>query len=93
MLLKFSSDRTICPQCPDLSQACIHSKCLDFLPGSIAYDSVRSLSYADADVFLVCFSVSDPNSLHNVRTKWNAEIRRHRPDAPVVLCGTAADLR
>ena len=67
--------------------------CVLISSGSIAYDSVRSLSYADADVFLVCFSVSDPNSLHNVRTKWNAEIRRHRPDAPVVLCGTAADLR
>ena len=54
---------------------------------------MRSLSYADADVFLVCFGVSDPNSLHNVRAKWIAEIRRHMPDAPVVLCGTAADLR
>ena len=66
---------------------------LKHVTGSIAYDSVRSLSYADADVFLVCFSVSDPNSLHNVRTKWIAEIRRHRPDTPVVLCGAATDMR
>ena len=37
------------------------------LAGSPAYDSVRSLAYHDADVFLLCFNVSDPISLYNVK--------------------------
>lgn len=27
------------------------------------YDSVRPLSYADADLIMICFSVADPESL------------------------------
>ena len=61
--------------------------------GSAAYDSVRSLSYQEADVFLLCYKISDPVSLYNVREKWSREIRQFRPDAPVVLCGCQGDLR
>ena len=61
--------------------------------GATAYDSVRSLSYQEADVFLVCYKISDPISLYNVKNKWIGEIRRHRPEAPVVLCGCQSDLR
>jgi GTPase SAR1 family protein len=56
-------------------------------PGSPAYDSVRSLTYHEANVFLLCYKISDPISLYNVKNKWIGEIRKHRPDAPVVLCG------
>ena len=66
---------------------------LSIFPGSPAYDSVRSLSYQEADVFLVCYKISDPISLYNVKNKWIAEVRRHRPEAPVVLCGCMSDLR
>lgn len=43
--------------------------------GSPAYDSVRSLSYQEADVFLICYKISDPISLYNVKNKWIGEIR------------------
>ena len=64
-----------------------------FLLGSSAYDSVRSLSYAEADVFLVCYKVSDPSTLYNVKNKWMPEIRQYRSNAPVILCGCQSDLR
>jgi GTPase SAR1 family protein len=61
--------------------------------GSPAYDSVRPLSYQEADVFLLCYKISDPISLYNVKNKWIRELRSQRPDVPVILCGCHADLR
>ena len=63
------------------------------LTGSPAYDSVRPLSYQEADVFLLCYKISDPISLYNVKNKWIRELRKHRPDVPVILCGCQSDLR
>ena len=51
------------------------------------------MAYHDANVFLLCFKASDPISLYNVKNKWIVEIRKYRPDAPVVLCGCQVDLR
>ena len=68
-----------------------------YILGSPSHDSIRSLSYQDADVFLLCYKISDPDSLYNVKNKWIREIRsqkfnkRHQPH--VVLCGCQADLR
>lgn len=31
------------------------------------------------DVFLVCFSVVDPTSFHNVKLKWIPELQHHAP--------------
>lgn len=61
--------------------------------GSPAYDSVRPLSYQEADVFLLCYKISDPISLYNVKNKWIRELRQRRPDVPVILCGCQSDLR
>ena len=66
---------------------------LYYFLGSPAYDSVRPLSYQDADVFLLCYKISDPISLYNIKNKWIRELRAHRVDLPVVLCGCQADLR
>lgn len=66
---------------------------LFFVAGSPAYDSVRPLSYQEADVFLLCYKISDPISLYNVKNKWIRELRSHRPDVPVILCGCQSDLR
>ena len=67
--------------------------CHSFFTGSPAYDSVRPLSYQEADVFLLCYKISDPISLYNVKNKWIRELRKHRADVPVILCGCQADLR
>ena len=57
------------------------------------YDRLRTLSYFDTDVFIVCFSVEDPDSFENIKTKWIPEIRQYRPNTPFILVGTQTDLR
>ena len=42
--------------------------------GQEEFDRLRSLSYADTHVVLVCFSVDSPTSLANVEDKWLDEI-------------------
>ncbi|PSN51753.1 Rho-related GTP-binding protein RhoE [Blattella germanica] len=61
--------------------------------GTGAYDTVRPLAYQDAKVFLLCFRVSDPDSLENAVSKWHPEIRAHCEATPVILCGCQSDLR
>merc|ERR1712050_276418 len=51
------------------------------------------LSYPDTDVFLVCFSVVNPDSFENVREKWVPEISHFVPNKPFILVGTQDDLR
>ncbi|XP_014247352.1 rho-related GTP-binding protein RhoN-like [Cimex lectularius] len=60
---------------------------------SVAYDSVRPLAYQDAQVFLLCFCVADPDSLDNAVNKWYPEIREHCANTAVILCGCQVDLR
>nr|CAD7264547.1 unnamed protein product [Timema shepardi] len=61
--------------------------------GTVAYDTVRPLAYQDARVFLLCFRVSDPDSLDNAVNKWYPEIRQHCDNTPVILCGCQSDMR
>ncbi|KAI8984662.1 P-loop containing nucleoside triphosphate hydrolase protein [Mycotypha africana] len=62
--------------------------------GQEDYDRLRTLSYPDADVILVAFSIDAPESLSNVKEKWVPEVRRYcPPDLPVLLVGCKADLR
>jgi small GTP-binding protein len=56
-------------------------------------DSIRALSYSKTDVFLICFSLADPDSLANVQSKWLPEIKRHVKDPCVIVIGTKKDLR
>ena len=43
--------------------------CCVGVPGTGEYDNVRPLAYQDAKVFLLCFRVSDPDSLDNAVSK------------------------
>ena len=56
------------------------------------FDEFRALSYAHTDVFLLCFSMVNPDSFHNITKKWVSDIRAHNPSAPIVLVGTQSDL-
>merc|ERR1712210_168832 len=53
--------------------------------GQEDYDRLRLIAYPNTDVFLVCFSIINPDSYDNVREKWVPEIQKH--------CGTQMDLR
>ena len=63
--------------------------------GQDEFSDLRPLSYNNADVFVICFSLSDKESLDNAVDKWKKEIFHLGPskDIPIVLCGTKSDLR
>lgn len=52
------------------------------------YNQLRPLSYANTDVFLICFSVVNPASYHNVQEEWVPELKDCMPHVPYVLIGT-----
>lgn len=54
---------------------------------------MRPLSYANSNVFVVCFSVGSRTSFENVRDKWVPELRKHAPSVPILLVGTQSDRR
>eukprot|EP01106_Pelomyxa_sp_JSP_P013428 TRINITY_DN4010_c0_g1_i2.p1 TRINITY_DN4010_c0_g1~~TRINITY_DN4010_c0_g1_i2.p1 ORF type:complete len:207 (-),score=64.88 TRINITY_DN4010_c0_g1_i2:170-742(-) len=61
--------------------------------GQEDYDRLRPLSYPGTDVFLVCFSVVNPPSFSNVRTKWYPEVIHNCPHSTLLVVGTKVDLR
>jgi len=61
--------------------------------GQEEYDRLRPLSYANASVFLLCFSVMSSVSYENITAKWYPELMHFCPDVPQILVGTKIDLR
>ncbi|XP_022536126.2 ras-related C3 botulinum toxin substrate 1-like [Astyanax mexicanus] len=61
--------------------------------GQEDYDRLRPLSYPHTDVFIICFSISDPASYDNVKLKWYPEVSHHCPNVPFLLVGTKMEER
>jgi small GTP-binding protein len=61
--------------------------------GQEAYEELRPLCYPETSAFLVCFSVTDYTSYHNITYKWVPEIRERCSNTPIILVGTKVDLR
>uniref|UniRef100_A0A3Q0RL43 Ras homolog gene family, member Gd n=1 Tax=Amphilophus citrinellus TaxID=61819 RepID=A0A3Q0RL43_AMPCI len=61
--------------------------------GQEEYDRLRTLSYPQTNVFIICFSIGSPSSHANVRHKWHPEVSHHCPSVPILLVGTKKDLR
>ncbi|KAG5679659.1 hypothetical protein PVAND_009214 [Polypedilum vanderplanki] len=61
--------------------------------GNEEYDRLRPLSYPGTDVFIICFSIVNPDWFENVKSKWYSEVRHHCPTTPIILVGTKLDLR
>ncbi|GAM28521.1 hypothetical protein SAMD00019534_116970, partial [Acytostelium subglobosum LB1] len=61
--------------------------------GQEDFDRLRPLSYPQTDVFILCYSVINPNSYTNVWDKWYKEITTYCPNTPVILVGAQSDLR
>ena len=53
----------------------------------------RTLAYREADVFLLCYRISDPSSLFSAINHWVPELRNHAPATPILLVGCASDER
>ncbi|XP_062568641.1 cdc42 homolog [Saccostrea cucullata] len=63
------------------------------LSGQHDYDGVRTQDYRDNDIFVVCFSVVDRESLESVQDFWIPEIRQIDRKRPIILVATQTDLR
>jgi len=61
--------------------------------GQEGYDRLRPLSYPQTDVFLICFSITSPNSFTNIEQKWKPELAHHAGGVPFLIVGTKSDLR
>lgn len=61
--------------------------------GNDSFKSIRPLSYQQADVILMCFSVANRNSFLSLRNKWVTEIRTHLPRIPILVVATQIDQR
>jgi len=56
-------------------------------------DTTRILAFREADVFLLCYKISDPSSLFSAINHWVPELSCHAPATPIVLVGCQSDLR
>ena len=61
--------------------------------GSMERNTTRSLAYREADVFLLCYNISDPSSLFSAINHWVPDLRHQAPSTPIVLVGCQSDLR
>lgn len=61
--------------------------------GQEDYDKIRPLSYANTDIFMVCYSIISETSFQNVKNKWRPELMHHSPRTPMILVGLKNDLR
>ena len=51
------------------------------------------MSYSEADVFVICYSTVDTNSLENVVEKWAKDLLLNKvSNVPKILVGTKTDL-
>ena len=58
------------------------------------YARLRPLSYNDADVFVLCFDISNIELYYRIKEFWvDNELRSFDPRIPIILVATKTDLR
>ncbi|XP_036373162.1 rho-related GTP-binding protein RhoH [Megalops cyprinoides] len=61
--------------------------------GNDTFRQIRPMSYQQADIVLLCYSVAKPTSYASVRHKWIHEVREHLPQTPVLVVAMQTDQR
>jgi len=61
--------------------------------GAHSPNSERALAYREADVFLLCYKITEPTTLFSAVNFWVPALRRHAPQTPIVMVGCQVDLR
>jgi len=61
--------------------------------GDTDQDRLRPLSYVDAKVVLLAFSVADAASLSEAKSRWAPEVAYHCAKTPLFLVGLKTDLK
>eukprot|EP00800_Vazella_pourtalesii_P011539 TRINITY_DN2777_c2_g1_i1.p1 TRINITY_DN2777_c2_g1~~TRINITY_DN2777_c2_g1_i1.p1 ORF type:complete len:203 (+),score=24.38 TRINITY_DN2777_c2_g1_i1:331-939(+) len=57
------------------------------------YDKLRPMSYSQANIVLICYSVVKPSSFRSITEKWVPELHFFANKTPFILVGTQTDLR
>ncbi|ESO93584.1 hypothetical protein LOTGIDRAFT_119223 [Lottia gigantea] len=60
--------------------------------GQEDYDRLRPLSYPDTDIFLLCYSVDNADSLENIKEKWIPEVDHYCPGVPKIMIACKAGM-
>ncbi|EJT41776.1 RHO4-like protein [Saccharomyces kudriavzevii IFO 1802] len=60
--------------------------------GQEEYSRLRPLSYTNADVLMICYSVGNKTSLRNAEDLWFPEVKHFCPSTPIMLGGLKSDL-
>ncbi len=63
------------------------------LLGQEEFDRLRSLSYNDTHVIIVCYSIDNRDSLENIPNRWIEELQEGCPQAKTILVALKCDLR
>ena len=61
--------------------------------GQEFFDNLRTFSYSDTDIFVLCFSLIDNESYTNAYKKWYPELKEHNKKAKIILVATKVDFR
>ncbi|KAJ3106492.1 GTP-binding protein Rho1 [Phlyctochytrium planicorne] len=61
--------------------------------GQEEYERLRPLSYSESHVIVICFDISNRDSLSNIAEKWYPEVNQYCHGVPIVVVGCKADLR
>lgn len=61
--------------------------------GQEQFDRLRPMSYNNADVVIILYSVTNQSSFDNVKMLWAPEINRYCPTTPIILAGNKLDLQ
>ena len=61
--------------------------------GQEELENIRTLSYANTSVFLLCYSVVDKGSFENIEQVWLPELAQFVHNPTILLVGTKTDLR
>eukprot|EP01119_Soliformovum_irregulare_P021538 TRINITY_DN7195_c0_g1_i7.p1 TRINITY_DN7195_c0_g1~~TRINITY_DN7195_c0_g1_i7.p1 ORF type:complete len:444 (-),score=127.48 TRINITY_DN7195_c0_g1_i7:812-2143(-) len=61
--------------------------------GQEEFERLRPLQYANTNIFLLCFSIVQPDSFESITHRWVPEISHHCPGIPVILVGLQKQLR
>lgn len=59
--------------------------------GQEEFDKLRTLSYPQTDVFLICYAIDNLTSFNSAKSKWIKEVRKMKGN--VVLVGCKSDTR
>uniref|UniRef100_A0A5K3FFP3 Rho-related GTP-binding protein RhoF n=1 Tax=Mesocestoides corti TaxID=53468 RepID=A0A5K3FFP3_MESCO len=61
--------------------------------GQEGYERLRSVTYPNTSVFMLCFAVDNRSSFENIESKWVPDIKTKEHPVPILLVGCKSDAR